>query len=167
MHRVFIAFLTLSLVACGSEGLDIESSAVSGWFNQHHTEIDAIKNEFQSNSCLRRVELSSMEHINQYCQSNSSLKDAISRVQAQLQSLSVVLAVADRNQNTDGKPLNGFSVLLGRWGIAVSGGGFELYFTEQPSDWLKKGLACGELVPLSQEGWYLRHLSSENACRSN
>jgi hypothetical protein len=167
MRRVFIALLTLSLAACGSEGLDIEPSEVFGWFNQHHAEIDVIKNEFQSNPCLRRVELSPMGHIDQYCKSNASLKDAISRVQTQLRSLNVVLAVADRNQQAEGKPLEGFSVLLRRWGIAVSGGGLELYFTKQPSDWLKRGLACGELASLGSDGWYLRHLSSEDACRAN
>ena len=168
MRRIaLIALLSLFLTACGSEGLDIEPSDVPVWFGQHHAEIDAIAKEFQTNPCLRRVELGSMKHIDQYCPSNSSLAHAIARVQSQLRSLNVVLAVANRNQTAEGRSLEGFSVLLRRWGIAVSGGGFELYFTTQQSDWLKKGIACGELVPLDSAGWYLRHLSSENACRSN
>lgn len=107
-----------------------------------------------------------MEYIDQYCPSSSSLADAIARVQSQLRSLNVILAVADRNQTAEGRPLEGFSVLLRRWGIAVSGGGFEIYFTTQQSDWLNKSIACGELSAMDSAGWYLRHLSSENACRS-
>jgi len=164
---VLIALLSIFLTACGSEGLNIEATDVPSWFSQNREEIEAIANEFQSNPCLRRVELGSMKYIDQYCTSNSSLANTIALVQSQLRSLNVVLAVADRDQNAEGKPLKDFSVLLRRWGISVSGGGLGLFFTKMQDDWLKKGIACGELVPLEAEGWYLRHLSSEDACRSN
>ncbi len=167
MQLILISVISILLIGCGSEGLEIEPSEIPAWFNQHRPELELISDEFESNPCLRRVELNSMQYIKQHCPMNDSLEKSISKVQAQLKKLKLILAVSDKNPNQKTAFIEGLNILLSRHGIAVSGGGIGLYKPKTQTDWHVEAQKCGEVIPLTSDGWYLRYMSSEANCSSN
>ena len=136
---------------------------VDAWFVENEVEITSIVDEFRGEPCLSRVELGSMEYIDQNCKSTPEIESKIKKVQSKLSELGVVLATSyhavDGRFNT--------SILINRQGIAVSGGGLAIeYLTSLGAHWQTQ-LECGELIKLSKPGWYVEILHSEPSCASN
>ncbi len=159
---IILAFFAL-LSGCGQEGLKMEPHEVDSWFIHNEDKIRSIVEDFRSEPCLRRVELGSMDYIRQHCDLTLELQSKISDVQSKLTDLKVVLATSylaeDGRFNT--------SILINRQGIAVSGGGLAIdYWSALGPHWQRQ-VECGELIPLSQKGWYAEILHSEPSCASN
>ncbi len=163
MKNIIILIFCALLAGCGQEGLKMEPDQVDAWFTENENKITSIVQDFRNEPCLRRVELGSMEYIKQHCDSTPALEAKISNIQSKLVELKVVLATSylakDGRFNT--------SVLINRQGIAVSGGGLAIdYWSSLGPHWQRQ-IECGELIPLSKEGWYAEILHSEPSCASN
>ena len=146
------------MLSC-SEGIDLSSEEVDGWRLENKSEIEKLVSIFKNEPCLRRVELGSMEFIDQHCPLSPELSNKIGKVQAILKDLRVVLATAYRSDSNFN-----VSILLNRQGIAVSGSGLALdYWEVLESPWTKM-LECGEMEKLSEQHWYITYLVDGPNC---
>ena len=141
----------------------MEPDQVDAWFVKNEAAIKSIVDDFRSEPCLARVELGSMEYIDQNCKSTPEIESEIQRVQAKLTELGVVLATSYRAE--DGR--SSTSILINRQGIAVSGGGLSIEYWTALGAHQQAQLECGELIQLSKPGWYAEILHSEPSCVSN
>lgn len=136
---------------------------VDAWLVQNEAAISSIVEDFRGEPCLCRVELGSMEYIDQNCKSTHEIEFKIKKVQSKVSELGVVLATS---YHADDGRLN-TSIIINRQGIAVSGGGLAIeYWTSLRAHW-QAHLECGELIQLSKPGWYAEIMHSEPSCASN
>jgi hypothetical protein len=55
MRLVSVFLLSILLLGCGTEGVDMEIEDVENWFKKNESEVISIIELFKSDNCLRRV----------------------------------------------------------------------------------------------------------------
>jgi hypothetical protein len=158
MKRIIFLISIFFLLSC-AEGVNLSPGEVDGWRIKHRDDIEKVVTIFRDEPCLRRVELGSMEFIDQNCPLTPDLSEKIKQIQSLLIEMHVVLATSFRSEDNFN-----VSILLNRQGIAVSGSGLALHYWDVlESPWTEM-VECGEMGKLSEEHWYYKKLVDGPSC---